>query len=137
MQSYQEPPTLPVLVGETLVEVRVHRDGDCDEIVFVTATGRKFKMFHKQDCCEQVSIEDITGDLQDLIGSPILVAEESSNSNNADTDCGEYSQTWTFYKFATVKAAVDIRWMGTSNGYYSEVVSFVEIAAPTEDSEYS
>ena len=109
-----------VFVGMTFSDVVV--DNDENRIYFQTECGRFFRMYHEQDCCEHVYIESIVGDIQDLIGSPILRAEESSNSNeNSDG-----SATWTFYKFATRKGYVDIRWYGESNGYYSESAYIVE-----------
>lgn len=115
------------LVGKTLVEAR--REGD-DAIVFVTTDGETYRMFHEQDCCESVFIESITGDLADLVGSPILRAEEATNSDDPPRidpsfpECLDDSYTWTFYKLATAKGYVDIRWYGSSNGYYSESVTF-------------
>lgn len=110
-----------VLKGLTLKEVIVQKDPDV--IDFVTACGRTFRMFHTQDCCEAVYIESIVGDQEDLIGHEITLAEESSNSQNT-----EYGHaTWTFYKLATIKGYVDIRWCGESNGYYSEAVDFYEV----------
>jgi hypothetical protein len=96
------------------------------EIIFVTQDGDRYQMFHQQDCCESVTVEDIVGDLQDLIGEPLLMAEEVEGETQADFE--EYeSHTWTFYKFATRKGYVDIRWLGSSNGYYSESVSFCKL----------
>ena len=110
-----------VLKGKTLSSV--NGGVGYGEIVFVTSDGETYRMYHDQDCCESVSVEDIVGDLQDLVGSEILVAEEVESP--ADFDEKYYdSYTWTFYKFATRKGYVDIRWLGSSNGYYSEGVSF-------------
>lgn len=97
-----------------------------DELIFYCSDGDAFKMHHDQDCCETVEIEDISGELEWLIGSPILVAEERSNHDNAKPH-DEYSCTWTFYEIATLKGDVTIRWYGTSNGYYSEKVDFERI----------
>lgn len=118
---------LSVLVGLTLASVTVTEAKD--RIDFRTTDGRAFAMFHDQDCCESVSIEDIVGDLADLVGEPILVAEEATSDKNPEGVTKEYQDcfTWTFYKFATRKGYVDIRWYGESNGYYSESVDFVEV----------
>ena len=110
------------LLGYTLQNVIVNKNGDNDSIIFVVNERLKFKMYHYQDCCESVTINDICGDVQDLVGSPIVRCSEDINT----AEDGEYgdTQTWTFYNIATVKGYVTIRWHGSSNGYYSESVDF-------------
>lgn len=108
------------MVGKTFTRV-TGGVGD-GEIVFENDTER-YVFTHDQDCCENVDINDVVGDLSDLVGEPLLMAEEVSGEIPADFNEAEYeSVTWTFYKFATRKGYVDVRWLGESNGYYSEGV---------------
>lgn len=109
------------LIGKVLTKVDVA--GIKDEIYFYCNDGSIYKMYHYPDCCETVLIEDICGDVSTLIGSPILMAEESTNNDNPKDKYDE-SWTWTFYKLATITGYVTIRWYGESNGYYSESVDF-------------
>lgn len=108
------------LMGKTLTTIV----NENDELIFTTNDGEIFKAYHDQDCCESVRIEDIEGDLNDLIGTPILQAEEVTNSDEPKPNEYAESFTWTFYKLATINGYVTIRWLGESNGYYSESVSF-------------
>ena len=121
------------MLGKTFVQVTGDVGGY--EMTFETANGERFMFAHSQDCCESVDINDIVGDLQDLCGSPMLLAEEVQGETPVDFE-EEYheSVTWTFYKFATRKGYVDVRWLGESNGYYSESVDlFVEgVVVPGE-----
>lgn len=116
---------LTELIGKTFTAVR----NDGDEVVFLAQGGTIYKLYHDQDCCESVTVEDIIGDLSDLVGAPILMAEEETSGENPEGFKKDYqdSFTWTFYKFATIKGAVTIRWYGESNGYYSESVSFIKV----------
>lgn len=95
-----------------------------DFVKFTTFCGMSFRMHHYQDCCENVEISDICGDVNDLLYAPIVSAREESS--DAGTDVRD-SGTWTFYHIATTKGSVVIRWLGESNGYYSESVSFERI----------
>ena len=103
----------------------IEKNEDLTEMLLYCNDGNIYKMYHKQDCCESVNIEDIEGDLNDLLNTDILNAELVTNSEE-NTEKYE-SVTWSFYKFATIKGYVTIRWIGTSNGYYSEVVSIKKI----------
>lgn len=115
------------LAGRTLTDVDVIRDepGECDEIIFHCEDGTVFRMYHEQDCCESVTIEDICGDINLLIGKPISFARASTSAGDDDDDGN--TSTWTFYHIANINTYVTIRWYGTSNGYYSESVTFERI----------
>lgn len=93
-----------------------------DDQVHFYCGDRVFKMLHFYDCYEDVWISDINGDLQDLVGVPILVAEAREEEDTTAPESG----TWTFYTIRTIKGSVDITWRGHSNGYYSESIDFVE-----------
>ncbi len=112
------------LLNKTLDSIEVQSD----RITFHCHDGSAYEMYHDQDCCETVWVEDIAGDLIDLLNSPILLAEEVSNSDDPPLSDNEDSYTWTFYKLATNRGYATIRWYGTSNGYYSESVSFVRVS---------
>jgi hypothetical protein len=140
------------LVGRTLTEAkrvrvrdRIRGRGDSESLRFTDTVGRVYSMYHSQDCCESVYIETLDGNLDDLVGVPILYAYADTNDTSdipasmlidkvqaveeilaprpAQPNHSE-SNTWTFYRIGTVKGAVFIRWHGSSSGYYSESVAF-------------
>jgi hypothetical protein len=98
------------------------------DLLFSCDDGTEYVLYHEQDCCEFVEIESIDGDLSDLIGEPLLMAEVSTSDD--DPEPGEKREQyddcrkWTFYRLATVRGYVTVRWFGASNGYYSVDVSF-------------
>ena len=133
--DYRNEVKIGELVGQTVAAVWMNEDKD--EIFFVTApkvdayyvsteTINLYVMAHDQDCCESVTVEDIDNDLNKMIGATIVSAEEASEPKEDD----EYGhRTWTFYKLATDKGDYfTIRWLGESNGYYSEDAQFFKLA---------
>lgn len=127
------PVPLSTLIGLTLDEI-TGMELYSGAIDFTSTDRREFLLWHDQNCCERVEIVDIEGDPDDLIGAPIIVAEEVSSDDYPVPDHvkqpTDSSHTWTFYRFATRKGWVVLRWLGQSNGYYSESVSFIERKVP-------
>lgn len=122
-----EVQSLADLVGRYFTRVKATDD----EIRFYLADDVYVLMNHHQDCCESVYVEDICGDLEDLVDAQIVHFEERTQDGD-DYSCG--SQTWTFYDIQTTRGCVNIRWLGESNGYYSENVdiSLVDVRQDTE-----
>lgn len=109
------------MISKTIIDIKKEsKDGD-DAIYFLMKNGDKYVMHHVQDCCEEVYLENINGDLDDLLESPILKAEENYSDGEEENDYD--SSTYSFYNFATIKGYVTIRWFGNSKGYYSEKAS--------------
>ena len=108
------------LKGRRIKAIKINSDGT--ELIFNIKGVGNYKLYHEQDCCEDVHVSDICGNLEDICDHEILLAEEVSQSQS--DPYVEESCTWTFYKLGTIKGSVVIRWIGLSNGYYSERVTF-------------
>lgn len=116
MGWYSNHVSVEEMLNQTFTSVRATNDTvtfENDEVRYV--------LYHEQDCCEYVGVEEIIGDLEDLENLPLLIAREDTNADDPGT-CSSESYTWTFYNFATYKGYVTIRFLGESNGYYSEDV---------------
>lgn len=102
--------------------------------ITITTEDAAYRMSHHQDCCESVHVHSVVGDLQWLVGLPLVVTEETVIRDTqdwpADMEKPDYLDSWTItiYSFATALAKVQIRWLGESNGYYSESVDIDRIA---------
>jgi len=114
------------LIGKVFTSVVA----DDYEVIFEN-DKETYKLYHEQDCCENVEIEDICGDIADLVGVEIVVADEVSNISDEQIRVLEKkyddSYEWTFYRFRTIKGTVTIRFYGTSNGYYATGVDFIKV----------
>jgi hypothetical protein len=110
-----KPAAFSDLRGKTLTKVTPSETAD--EILFETSDGLKYRMCHFQDCCESVGINEIAGDLDDLIGREIKHVEES------DVEQDNYLST--FYTLRTDAGTVQITWGANLDTYYSTNVDFV------------
>ena len=59
-----------------MVDKKFHRVERVGEAIHFENDEGTFIMNHHDDCCEDVHIESIVGDLSSLVNTPILVAEK-------------------------------------------------------------
>lgn len=122
---------LSIMKDKILTAVFVHEDET--RVDLIVSSNEFYSIAHSQDCCETVYLDDVVGDWQDIMNSPILHFKEMPNEAgpqkyNIGTgyECEDDSFTWTFYEIATIKGSVTMKWYGSSNGYYSEKVGLYE-----------
>ena len=116
------------LAGEVLKYIDI--DPEKDEILLTTESGRQILIHHVQDCYESVAIEGTDGEWRELVGKPLVeVTQEETEGGEPPS---EYSESWTrtTLMFKVNDATVISRWIGESNGYYSESVDICELTRP-------
>lgn len=125
MDTYNE------LVGEVLTHI--DENADNGEILLTTESGRQFKIYHYQDCCESVYIEGTDGDWNQLLNKK-LIAVDCDYEDGGDKEAYDSSSTRTIFTFKVNDATVINKWFGSSNGYYSETASLEEITKKGQNS---
>ena len=118
METKQETVIFTITIGKVISKIIATLPTEPEQVAVVFSDGVSLLMEHDQVCCEVVVLNDVVGNLSHLIGRTVLNFEESSQSHT-DTSGGT---TWTFYNIRTDRGDVTLRWLGESNGYYSEDV---------------
>jgi hypothetical protein len=97
--------------------------GPWDTVSFVFDNGDRAEFYHSQDCCETVELTRVFGNVENLVGEPLTIAEDDHPSD-PDWHKESYDEhhTWTRYRFGTLKGIVEFWWLGESSGYYGEDV---------------
>ena len=98
-----------------------------EEVKIVFENGDYITQYHRMDCCEWVRVEQVDGNVEKHIGAmyqgldeKVLTMDELPPEQLPTSPNG--SLTATFYTLKTSKGYLDWRWVGESNGYYSESV---------------
>jgi len=93
---------------------------DSERVNITFKDGSNLVQAHENDCCELVGVSQVDGDPSKHVGA--VVYDFLEKSRIATSDEVDESGTWTFYTLKTSAGYLDWRWLGTSNGYYSESV---------------
>ena len=95
---------------------------ESEEVILTIFKNNKFyelRIYHEQECCEDVRLLEYHGKID--LNSQLLDIKVISNEEVKEN--GD-SQTWTFITIETNTSTCTLRFLGESNGYYSESVDF-------------
>ena len=114
--------------GTTITDIEGMEEGSTEILIFLkgSRTPRTcITLYHEQDCCENVVVDQVDGSVYRHIGATIFAIREkvSYEEEGEDLEICDDSNTWTFYDIETSKGRLSFRWHGSSNGYYSESVN--------------
>ena len=122
--------TMRLIQRERLTFIDI--DEERNEILLTTETGNVILIHHNQDCCESVIIESIDGEAKRLIGGFVdLTIEVEEGEGEVEYECErpeasdrKLYEHWTrtTLTFTANNETLISRWVGESNGYYSESV---------------
>ncbi len=110
------------LVGTTFTNIQKYEGS----LWLADTSGLIYWMGHEDSCCEYVELTDIEGDLEDLLYFPIMLAEEVTHPHDTDKH-----REWVFYKLATIRGYVTLRWCRDNDSCYSTAVDFKELMGGT------
>lgn len=115
---------LKMAEGRVIASVTGETGDETAEIVF--EDGSSLLLWHEQDCCEHVVLDEIQGSVATAVGERVLDAvvhrSIDEDEDALSMDLYDDSFTWTYYTIRTRNATLVFRWYGASNGYYSEEV---------------
>ncbi len=111
---------MEIMIGQTIESIEQN-----DEQIIFNCEHDAFASEHYQDCCESVGVVETHGNLEDIIGSPVISANESyPDLGDLPNWASQYqpydSYTFTLQTIRTAKGEVSFLWLGESNGYYGE-----------------
>lgn len=111
------------IIGAKITDVS---QGDEYDFLLTISTnkGLTLKFYHEQDCCESVWLEDGFDDLKSMIGKEILDIEYIFNQTDEPLEDVDDSYTWHYTNIKTIDKDCQLRFFGTSNGFYSEDIDF-------------
>lgn len=104
-------------------KIVAHMDGfhsGSTECCIKFTDGSLARLYHEQDCCEEVYLEDVCGNPSDFIEQPLTLFEQRDGTYD------EGSMRYTFYELGCPKGCITLRWYGYADwASYSTAVDYI------------
>lgn len=106
-----KPVSVKELIGKTITDVAIMDQLDEDRVKLCCSDGSKYIMGHTQQHSESVYLEEVEGNIFDILNSPVIDAREDVSNDWV----GHSGHIYTTYIIATNNGAVVFKWAGTED----------------------